>query len=145
MVLMDKNMVSHGKSLKSFFVHWHLKKQTNTRLCTKLCILGNLKRVDGWTEMSIYKSTGITGAMTDGSTCGTKAIWTDGWIDEWTDRWMELWTEVDGNDKWVEDECCTPSHTKNTWPSKPLTCRQNLFKDTGVNVAPYGEAVIPVW
>lgn len=73
-------MVYKEKSLQRFFCTLTLKKQTkknpkqNKASTPKLCVLSNLKKVCGWNEMSIYKTTSITEIMTDGSTCGTKAI-----------------------------------------------------------------------
>ena len=115
-------MVSLDKSVKGYSLPCHSKI-----MYFKQFQKGG--RLDG--DVSIYKSMGITKAMTDGSTCGTKAVWTDGWRDERTDRWMEGWRKVDRNDKWAEDECCSLSHTKNTWRSKLLRWQQNLFRDIG--------------
>lgn len=102
---------------------------------TELCIPANLKTVDAWLRC-LYKTAGSSEAMTDGSTCGTKVIWTDGWRDEWTDRWMEEWRKADRDDKWAEDECRSPSRTTNTWPSKPQRWQHNLCKDTGSTLHP---------
>lgn len=130
---MDKIIVSHQKKQKK--QKQHSKPFLSlTFLCSmpwaELCILTNLKTVDG-SLRCLYNSTCTAEAMTDGSTCGTKAIWTDGWRDEWTDRWMEGWRKVDRDDKWAEDECCSPSHTKNTWLSKPSRWQHNLSTDSG--------------
>lgn len=124
---MDKIIVSQEKNIQKLFCTlWFIYPVP----CTELCILTNLKTLDG-SLRCLYKSTCIAEAMTDGSTCGTKAIWTDGWRDEWTDRWMTDWRKVDRDDKWAEDECCSPSRTKNTWPSKPKRWQHSLFKDMG--------------
>lgn len=137
---MDKIIVCHQTknnkttTFKSFSFLWHFSAPCPAQNCAFQPIW---KLVDG-SLRCLYKNTCTAEAMTDGSTCGTKAIWTDGWRDEWTDRWMEGWRKVDRDDKWAEDECCSPSHTKNTWLSKPSRWQHNLSTDSGSVLHPMG-------
>lgn len=127
--VMDEIMASQEESVKSFSVPWHFG---NTASAPKLFILSNLKKVDGWPEMSIYIKAQASRRpwqmdphveqrryeLMDGEMNGR--------IDEW--RAGEKQTGMINGQKM---DAVVFHITKNTWRSEPLRRQQHLFRDIG--------------
>lgn len=94
--------------LFSIYLTFNNNNKNPQSFCLNIVFWTNLKKKKNWTsEMRCIKQLRLRGGHDRWF-----YAWHKGYMNWWMERWMEEWREVDKDDKWTEDECCSLSHTE---------------------------------